>query len=85
MECDTAVPNGVGQSGNHGRSDEENEARESDIQQQIELEKPTNIVEDLFREIGDVLQIWDLDAELGQDKDTEPPRASQMDVDLFGQ
>lgn len=85
MECDTAVPNRIGQSGNHGRSDEENEARESGIQQQMELEKPTNIVEDLFREIGDVLQIWDLDVELGQSKDTEPPRASQMDAGLFGQ
>jgi hypothetical protein len=55
-----------------------------DKQPDLEAEEAINIVDDLFREIGDVLQTWDLDAELDQAKEVEPPRASQMETELFG-
>ncbi|KAI9170870.1 hypothetical protein HJFPF1_00345 [Paramyrothecium foliicola] len=84
-ENPTSVANSVILSGSaKGNCNTERGCRVDD-DEDAELETPIDIVEDLFREIGDVLQTWDLDTELELAKDTKPPRTSQLDIGLFGQ
>jgi hypothetical protein len=54
-------------------------------QEDVDMERPVDIMEDLFHEIGDVFDVYDLDTELEQAKNATQPRPSQLEAGLFGQ